>query len=224
MCGSMTYEDGARFIRRVMLENSGIGKRYRGVSLSDFEPKEGQEEAHAAAKAFYEDYMSGKNRGEGMLFAGNCGSGKTILAAAIGCEVIANIELDEVRIGYAAMFGEDFKRCGEYPVKFVNAVDLLERLRNSFDKGNGESRGMLEEYEAAPLLILDDLGAEKPSGWSGERLYELINYRYTELLPTIITTNCHADELRSRLGERIFDRIRSTCSYHAITSAVSLRR
>ena len=149
-----------------------------------------------------------------------------MLAAAMAGEIIETAELDETRVGFAAMLRADQWNTSEVIVKFANVVDLLERLRCSFDKNdteNGSAREILAGYERAPLLILDDLGAEKPSGWSGERLYELINYRYSELLPTIFTTNCRADEIQARLGERLFDRIRSTCRYIPLTVPKSLR-
>ena len=54
---------------------------------------------------------------------------------------------------------------------------------------------------------MDDLGAEKPSDWVSEQLYMIINSRYEDMLPTIITTNCNTKELIERLGERTVSRI-----------------
>ena len=220
------FEHGRRLVIRTLRERSGLGARYANLTLDDFKPTESQRAAFEAARQFCADFAARKNRGEGLLFAGNCGSGKTMLAAAMAGEIIEKSELDETRVGFAAMLGADQWNTSEVIVKFANVVDLLERLRCSFDKNDsekGSAREILAGYERAPLLILDDLGAEKPSGWSGERLYELINYRYSELLPTIFTTNCRADEIQTRLGERLFDRIRSTCRYVPLTVPKSLR-
>lgn len=222
--GEPSFERGRRAVIRRMRRESGLGGRYLNCRLSDFQPLESQLEAYQAANSFCEDYLSGKNHGEGLLFAGNCGSGKTMLAASVAGEIIERAELDEFRVGFAGMLGVDQWSNKDDPVRFVNVVELLERLRCSFDRAeDGSARSILEVYERVPLLILDDLGAERPTGWAAERLYELINYRYMEVLPIIVTTNCTADDLRSRLGDRIFDRIKSICRYTPLTASGSLR-
>ncbi len=222
--GEQSYERGRRAVIRRMRRESGMGERYSNYRLSDFRPYESQVAAYKAASEFCEDYLAGKNRGEGLLFAGNCGSGKTMLAASVAGEILERVELDELRVGWAGMLGVDQWNNKDDQVRFVNVVELLERLRCSFDRvEEGSARTILERYETIPLLILDDLGAERVTGWSAERLYELINYRYMEVLPMIVTTNCTADELRTRLGDRIFDRIKSMCRYTPLTASESLR-
>lgn len=213
--------DGEEVVRANMLEKSGVGKRYLNMRLNEFHPSNEQLEAYEAAVKFCDEFVSGKNRGGGLLFAGNCGSGKTMLAAAVCGEVISRIQLNSTQVDLATMFGVSLETYGVQAVKFVNAVDLLERLRCSYSTGNAYE--ILNEYRTAPLLVLDDLGAQKSTGWSGERLYDLINYRYMELLPIIITTNCRVEELRSAIGDRTFDRLRAICRYIPITTAQSLR-
>ena len=134
----------------------------------------------------------------------------------------SSAELDDTRV-YLAALGCDDSKNAETPVKFVNIVELFDSLRRAFDKSDNENGNLLDELKKAPLLILDDLGAEKPTGWTAERLYELINYRYMEELPIIVTTNCKPDDLKARLGERIFDRLRATCAYIPMATPSSLR-
>jgi DNA replication protein DnaC len=57
----------------------------------------------------------------------------------------------------------------------------------------------------AELLILDDLGSENPSQWAGEKLFQLLNYRYSHRLPTVITTNVDLDRLDGRIRSRMLD-------------------
>lgn len=211
-----------RLIRGNMLVRAGLGARYSKLNFSMFSPSEQQKTAFSAAKQFVRKFNSGTTYGEGMIFAGNCGSGKTMLAAAVACEVVAGAELDDTRV-YLAAIGCDDSKNTETPVKFVNIVELFDNLRRMFDKSDNENADLLEELKRVPLLILDDLGAEKPTGWTAERLYELINYRYMEELPIIVTTNCKPDDLKLRLGERIFDRLRSTCAYIPMATPESLR-
>ena len=58
---------------------------------------------------------------------------------------------------------------------------------------------------------MDDLGAEKPTEWTKERLFEIVDYRYSEELPIVITTNRTPKEMIDSLGARIYDRIKEMC-------------
>jgi DNA replication protein DnaC len=62
-----------------------------------------------------------------------------------------------------------------------------------------------ERIRSVPLLILDDLGAENPSSWALEKLFQLLNHRYSHRLPTVITTNANLDRLDPRIRSRLLD-------------------
>ena len=65
------------------------------------------------------------------------------------------------------------------------------------------------------LLVLDDLGKEKPSEWVEETLYEIINARYVRRLPVIITTNVGLKAVETRYpwnGEAIVSRLFEMCA------------
>jgi len=68
------------------------------------------------------------------------------------------------------------------------------------------------------VLALDDMGAEKPTEWVNERLFEIIDYRYNEYLPVIASTNATPAELKTQIGERSFDRLREMCVFVAVTA------
>jgi DNA replication protein DnaC len=96
------------------------------------------------------------------------GTGKTHLAAAI-----AHAAIDR----------------GE-PALFISAIGYLHRLRATFEKKeSGNYSQMVEHIKAVNCLVIDDLGAEKPSSWTIERLYDAINTRLERQSQTIITTN-----------------------------------
>lgn len=119
-----------------------------------------------------------------LLFFGGYGCGKTHLAAAIG-----NHRLSE-----------------NQPAIFLTVPDLLDHLRTSF--GPNSELGydeMFEQLRDAPLLILDDLGAESSTQWANEKLYQLFNHRYTRQLPTVVTTNCDLEEIDPRIRSRLSD-------------------
>ncbi|MBF6599279.1 MAG: ATP-binding protein [Dehalococcoidia bacterium] len=128
-----------------------------------------------------------------LLFMGPHSAGKTHLAAAI-----ANYR----------------RQRGEAPL-FVVVPDLLDYLRRGFSAE--EPRGTFEtfdEMKTAPLLILDDLDAQTGIAWVRDRLFQLLNYRYTARLPTVITTALTLDELGDRLASRLVD--------HAVCTAIVL--
>lgn len=94
----------------------------------------------------------------------------------------------------------------------TTAPDMYGLLRpGGSDKG---SEYELRRLCRVPLLLLDDLGTEKLSEWTEEATYRLINDRYNESLPLIITTNFPirsadgAPDLSTRLGDRLASRLR----------------
>jgi DNA replication protein DnaC len=57
------------------------------------------------------------------------------------------------------------------------------------------------------IIVFDDIGAEKVSDWTRERLYLIINKKYEDMIPMIFTSNCDLEILSARLGDRISSRI-----------------
>ncbi len=119
-----------------------------------------------------------------LLLEGNYGSGKTHLAAAVG----------NARLTRGDM------------VLFITTPDLLDHLRNTYsDSTEMQYDEMFDRVRSAPLLILDDLGSENPSSWALEKLFQLLNHRYSHHLPTVITTNANLDTLDPRIRSRLLD-------------------
>ena len=93
------------------------------------------------------------------------------------------------------------------PGMFVVVPDLLGKMRASFNLKDGKADELVTTAKNAPLLVLDDLGAENPSPWVVELIYVLINHRYEHMLPTVITTNCNGRELEEMFGRRVVSRL-----------------
>ena len=62
-----------------------------------------------------------------------------------------------------------------------------------------------DELKRTPMLVLDDLGTESATPWAKEKLFQLLNFRYTALLPTVITSSIAEDKLEPWLRTRISD-------------------
>mgnify|MGYP005855398493 CR=1 FL=1 len=119
-----------------------------------------------------------------LVLLGGYGCGKTHLAAAI-----ANERLTQGK-----------------PVLFVVVPDLLDHLRATFSPTSDVTYdAQFDKVRNAPLLILDDLGTESSTPWAQEKLFQILNYRYSARLPTVITSNHKLEEIEPRLRSRLVD-------------------
>lgn len=89
---------------------------------------------------------------------------------------------------------------------FTVVPDLLDYLRAAFAPDRGLSYdNRFNQVRNASLLVLDDLGTENSTPWATEKLFQIINYRYNQRRPTIITTNRDLDRIDPRILSRIKD-------------------
>jgi DNA replication protein DnaC len=86
-------------------------------------------------------------------------------------------------------------------VSFVPVVELLDQLRPQGDPG------AYDRAVGVNVLVLDDLGGERPTDWTGERLYAIVNRRWLEMRPTLVTSNLAPDVLEEQVGPRVFSRL-----------------
>jgi DNA replication protein DnaC len=88
---------------------------------------------------------------------------------------------------------------------FVVVPELLDAVRGTIRYA--EADDPMARLMDVPLLVLDDLGAEKPTEWVFDRLYVLVNHRYNAKLVTVVTTNYSVRELDERGYGRIISRL-----------------
>lgn len=160
-----------------------LGRRFINRTFENFQIA-GNRQAFLKAREYVDNFE--KAEGQGILFIGNAGTGKTHLAAAIVSHLI---------------------REKSVPAIFITAIELFGLLRD-FD--NQKER--LKKIKNVPLLVLDDLGKEKITDWNREKLFEIVNARYEDYLPIIITTNDNPRELECNVGEAIYSRLCEMCS------------
>lgn len=127
---------------------------------------------------------------QGIFLHGRAGAGKTFLAAIIINELIFRHAI---------------------PSLFIKTTRSLNRIRQTFNVESdtyGQSAAIEELFRTIPVLVLDDLGAQKDSSWTDETLYDIIDTRYEEGLCSIVTSNKSLSELEN-LGEgRISSRLK----------------
>jgi len=119
-----------------------------------------------------------------LVLIGPAGSGKTHLAAAIVNE--------RLKKGSSAFF--------------ITTPDLLDHLRSAFNPSSEMTYDELfEQVRSAPLLVLDDFGAQQGTAWAKEKLDQLLNHRFNNSLPTVIATATPLEEMDESIKIRFSD-------------------
>ncbi len=172
-----------------LLDASGIPAQYRACSLDGFRASHPDAAARdqlaralAESRAYVDGFLraNGRFAEAGLIYVGPTGTGKTHLAAAVATALI-----ERYRVG----------------CRFVEFTALVHEIQSTFSPNAGGSKGeILEPVMEAELLVLDELGAQRPTPWVQDLLYLIINTRYTERRPTIFTTNYRLAEATARSG------------------------
>ena len=177
-------QDGERQARLRRYSNLGALAQFTFASLEP-QGRSGNPKSQAQFKRAYEAAKAFAAEPKGWLvLVGPSGCGKTHLAAAIANESISR----------------------GYPAFYITASDLLDHLRAAFSPGSempyDES---FEQVRNAPLLVLDDLGAQSGTPWAKEKLDQLLNHRFNSKLPTVIVLIIPLEQLEERLQTRLMD-------------------
>jgi DNA replication protein DnaC len=185
-------EADARMRARVwrVIRESGMGERFRQRTFETFVANTPQRQnivrsAQAYARQFGDQLPKQGLLPDcnGLLITGSTGTGKTHIAAAI-----ANYLLDR---GTAVI-------C-------MTERNILAKIRRTYSQHDDDECAVREVYERVPLLIIDDLGKEKPTEWTLATLYAIVDGRYERATPIIVTTNYDAKKLVTRLTPTLSD-------------------
>jgi DNA replication protein DnaC len=189
------WEHMRRDARVATLRNrSGLSKRMRGYTFANFKPYFSPSAARAAEKVenYLRSWEENREFGKGLYFCGGVGTGKTHLAVAVMNELMQR------------------KRV---PSLFVTVPEFLDNLREAYMIPGRDLDEWMDTVKNADLLVLDDLGSERPTEWVRERLFVIVNHRYREALPTLFTSNIGPRDLATQLGERTASRIIAMCDW-----------
>jgi DNA replication protein DnaC len=178
----------------ILLAAARIPKRYKDCEIDNYE---NHHPSQQRAKLIAQKFVNESPLVEvGLMLIGPCGVGKTHLSTSILKALI--------RKGIPGLF-YDFR-------------DLLKEIQNSYNPVSQTSElKVLSPIYEADVLVLDELGASKPTAWVQETMTQIINNRYNENKVTIFTSNFldntqRADEsLTERVGVRLRSRLFEMC-------------
>jgi len=143
----------------------------------------GEEQISSLTSAHHNARQFSQTLNGWLLLMGTYGCGKTHLAAAIA--------------NFAVQMG--------VPTLFLTVPDLLDWLRFSYGNSETNFETRFDEIRNIRLLVLDDLGTQNTTAWAQEKLYQIINHRYVNRLPLVLTTNQSLEEIEGRIRSRLRD-------------------
>ncbi len=183
--------------RQSKLKFANVPEEFKELKVGEFdtelyETEENRSLARSAKKwaiEYVKKFDIFKTDGKGLyLYSNEKGSGKTRLMISIGNALISMYNMS---------------------VKFVTANELLDNIRFSFGKKSEEDNTyemLMRDIKEIDVLLLDDVGAERPSDWVNDVFYSILNDRMTHKKITLFTSNFAMEHLpyNGRITGRIF--------------------
>ena len=219
-------------MERRRIEDSIVDPSYRKVTLADDDganPK-----ISKICRKYVDQWEKVSTENIGILFRGPVGTGKSFFAACIANALIEGLSIDTIGIGLCGGHSVLFY-CGKrsevisviellkkrVPTAVTSFPRLLNLLQNSKDR-----QGLLDRLSTYKLLVIDDLGVERDTGYAAEQIFAVIDARCRSNLPTIVTTNLTPQEMdapETMQYKRIFDRVAEMCPVSLLIDGESRR-
>jgi DNA replication protein DnaC len=174
--------------RLASLANIGVMARHVGKTFDTFvvETKE-QRAALEACRGIAEAVVARQRRIPSLILSGGPGTGKTHLTCAI------------IQHCYDA---------GREALK-ANVIQIIRDIKATWRKGAEQSEDqIIDWYASRDLLIVDEIGVQFGSDTERMYVFDIVNRRYEDCLPTVLITNLDINGLREEVGERVLDRLR----------------
>lgn len=171
------------------VEGAGIPQRFRTRNFDNFvADSEGKLRALKFSSEYAESFSDDARRsGRSALFIGKPGTGKTHLAVSIG--------MSAMKDGHSVMF--------------CTVMRAIRRVKDTWSRDSRESESQAVASLVFPdLLILDEVGVQFGSETEKNILFDVLNDRYEQCKPCLLLSNLPLKEVRTFLGERVFDRLR----------------
>ena len=183
------------------LKDCCIGERFMGMTFDHYIPENATaKKVLESCKGFVESF--GPKSGNNLLLIGSPGTGKNMLAAVIGQEVIKK--------GFSFLH--------------TTALRCVRRVKDSWRNKEVDEQDIIDSFIGPDLLVIDEVGVQFGSPTELLYLTEIINDRYEKKRPTILISNLTVKQLEEIIGARIMDRFYEGDSKFLVFNWPSYRR
>jgi DNA replication protein DnaC len=183
------------------LADSCIGARFQGMRFADYHPVNDQA---AAVLESCRQFAAGFTPGSGtsMIFVGSTGTGKNMLSAIIGQEIIQR--------------GHSFLH--------TTALKVVRRFKDSWSQPAVTEDSVLKYFVSPDVLVIDEVGVQFGSAAEQMYLTEVINDRYEAMKSTILLSNLTLPQIGENIGARAVERFHENGGRVLIFAWPSFRR
>jgi len=168
------------------IRKAGVPLRFQGKTLDTYQvDSDKQQIAMAACRKLIAAMQAGVNA-PNLIMIGKPGTGKSHLCCGIALEL-----------------------CRTHRVRRVDLPDLIREIRATWHRDSEYSEeSVLNFYGSLDLLIIEEVGTGAGTDDERARIFQVINRRYEEMLPTIVVSNLDMAALKLEIGDRVIDRLR----------------
>lgn len=169
------------------ITQAGVPARFFGKRLADYKAEnDGQRKVLALAQDYVTRFKYHRERGASLVLAGQPGTGKSLLAHMVLQELAAK----------------------GYGIKYVTAQAMTLAVRNTWGSdGEGREKAVLDELCEVTLLVIDEIGVQAGTESEKALLFQVVDRRYSDMLPTIFATNLAKEGFKEFVGDRVWDRL-----------------
>jgi DNA replication protein DnaC len=154
----------------------------------------GAEPTDARVVAWINRHLADPTGTGNLVLRGGVGTGKTTNAFAALWQIALTAARSSRRMTFAKISHSDFN----------NAMR---------PQPDGAHLDALAEFQEVDLLLFDDLGAGQVTAWASDTLYRLVDVRWAEQRPMIVTSNLTSTEMRAAVDERVLSRLAEATAF-----------